>query len=181
MIFSETPIAGAWLIDLEPRGDERGFFARVWCERELNDRGLVSRFVQCNNAFSRRKGTLRGLHYQVEPHAEVKLMRCIRGAVFDVIVDVRPLSPTYLRWFGVELTADNRRMLYVPEGCAHGYQTLTDDSEVLYPVSAAFAPDAERGIRWNDPLFAIEWPGEVSPLVSEKDRRWPDFVPVAAR
>ena len=177
MTFEETSIDGAWLISLEPRTDERGFFARAWCEQELSTRGLTGTFVQCNDSYSRSAGTLRGLHYQAEPHGEVKLIRCIRGAVFDVIVDVRPESPSYLRWFGVELSAENRRSLYVPSGCAHGYQTLVDDSEVMYPVSTMYTPAAERGIRWDDPLFAISWPDVTERYLSPKDTRWPDFAP----
>jgi dTDP-4-dehydrorhamnose 3,5-epimerase len=180
MTFAETSIHGAWLIKLEPRSDERGFFARVWCEQELAARGLTGRFVQCNDSQSRHAGTLRGLHYQAEPYGEVKLVRCIRGTVFDVIVDVRPDSPTYLQWYGVELSADNRRSLYVPSGCAHGYQTLVDDSEVMYPVSTMYTPEAERGIRWDDPLFAIRWPDVGARHLSPQDTRWPDFAPVPA-
>jgi dTDP-4-dehydrorhamnose 3,5-epimerase len=177
MTFVETPIAGAWLIEPEPRSDERGFFARLWCEDAFAARGLTARFVQCNNGYSRHRGTLRGLHLQAQPYGEVKLVRCIRGAIFDAIVDVRPPSPTYLQWFGVELTADDRRMLYVPAGCAHGYQTLADDTEVLYPVSAPYTPAAERGIRWDDPLFDIRWPDAPERRLSPKDGTWPDYVP----
>jgi dTDP-4-dehydrorhamnose 3,5-epimerase len=180
MTFEETSIHGAWLVELEPRSDERGFFARAWCEDELTARGLTGRFVQCNDSYSRHAGTLRGLHYQAEPHGEVKLIRCIRGAVFDAIVDVRPDSPTYLRWFGVELSAENRRALYIPSGCAHGYQTLVDESEVMYPVSCVYTPSAERGIRWDDPVFAIAWPAADARRLSPKDERWPDFVPSTA-
>jgi dTDP-4-dehydrorhamnose 3,5-epimerase len=174
MRFTETPIDGAWLIDVEPRGDDRGFFARAWCQNEFDAHGLTTGFVQCNLASSRWRGTLRGLHYQAEPHGEVKLARCIRGAIFDAIVDLRPGSSTYLRWFGAELSAENHRSLYVPAGCAHGYQALTDDCEVLYPVSAFYAPESERGVRWNDPAFGIEWPIEADHM-SAKDRSWPDF------
>lgn len=174
MTFSETGIAGAWVVDQAPREDERGFFARMWCEEVFAARGLVARFPQANDAFSRYRGTLRGLHYQAAPHGEVKLMRCVRGAIFDVIVDVRGDSPTRFRWFGVELSAANRRMLYVPEGCAHGYLTLVDDTEVIYPVSTPYTPSSERGVRWDDPLFGIEWP-EVPAHVSPKDAAWPDF------
>jgi len=177
MTFSETSIAGAWLVGLEPRSDERGFFARVWCEEAFAAHGLTTRFVQCNDGYSRRAGTLRGLHYQADPHGEVKFVRCIRGAVFDVIVDLREDSPSYLQWFGLELSADSRQMLYVPSGCAHGYQTLLDDSEVLYPVSAPYTPAAERGVRWNDPLFAIRWPEVSERHVSAKDEAWADYVP----
>jgi dTDP-4-dehydrorhamnose 3,5-epimerase len=174
--FRATSIDGAWLIVQEPRTDERGFFARAWSEEEFAWRGLTARFVQCNNSFSVRCGTLRGLHYQDEPYGEVKLVRCISGSIFDVIVDTRRDSPTYLRWFGVELSAANRQLLYVPAGCAHGYQTLEDQSEVLYPVSVPYMPAAERGIRWNDPLFGIAWPDTAERLISAKDERWPDFA-----
>jgi dTDP-4-dehydrorhamnose 3,5-epimerase len=180
MIFQPTPLAGAYLIETEKRGDERGFFARMFCEQEFAKAGLVSRFVQTNNSWSAKKGTLRGLHYQAPPHAEVKLMRCIRGAIFDVIVDVRPNSPTYKKWFGAELTAENRLMMYVPEGFAHGLITLVDDTEIIYPVSAPYAPQSERGIRYNDPALAIEWPvmpGEIS----AKDTSWPDFTDLPLR
>ncbi len=180
MIFTETSVAGAWLIDLDPRGDERGYFARAWCQREFAARGLTATFVQCNEAFSRWRGTLRGLHYQAEPHGEVKLMRCVRGAVFDVIVDLRADSPTHRRWFGTELSADNRRRLYVPAGCAHGYQALTDHCEVVYPVSAFYEPSAERGVRWNDPAFHLRWPLPPAHL-SDKDAHWPDYQPDGER
>lgn len=175
MRFVETSIDGAWLVELEPRGDDRGFFARMWCETTFAERGLNGRFVQSNCAFSRYRGTLRGLHGQAAPHGEVKLMRCVRGSVFDVVVDVRLGSPTYRQWFGAVLSADNRQMLYVPEGCAHGYQSLEDDTEVVYPVSAAYMPSAEFGIRWDDPAFAIEWPEPVR-HISEKDAGWPDYA-----
>jgi dTDP-4-dehydrorhamnose 3,5-epimerase len=176
MRFAETTVHGAFVIDPEPREDERGFFARLWDRDVFAARGLTADFVQCNESFSARKGTLRGLHYQAAPHGEVKLVRCVRGAIFDVLVDLRPDSSTYTRWFGAELTAANRRLLYIPEGCAHGYLTLEDQSEVEYPVSCAYHPDAERGIRWNDPRFAIAWP-DVEPLtLSPKDRQWPDYL-----
>jgi dTDP-4-dehydrorhamnose 3,5-epimerase len=175
MIFAQTSVEGAYLIDLERREDDRGFFARVWCEREFAELGLKTRLVQCNLSFSYRKSTLRGLHLQRPPHAEAKVVRCTRGAIYDVLVDLRPSSPTYKRWLGVELTADNRRMLYVPEGCAHGYQTLVDDTEAVYPVSEFYAPEAEWGVRWDDPAFGIEWPDAEGALLSEKDRSWPDY------
>jgi dTDP-4-dehydrorhamnose 3,5-epimerase len=177
MRFTETSVTGAYLIEPELHGDARGFFARLWCREELAARGLTAAFVQCNDSFSTRRGTLRGLHYQTPPFAEVKLVRCVRGAVFDVLVDLRPHSPTFSRWFGVELTADNRKMLYVPEGCAHGYLTLEDASEVVYPVSRPYRPDAERGIRWNDPLFRVQWPVTESITLSAKDEQWPDYSP----
>jgi dTDP-4-dehydrorhamnose 3,5-epimerase len=175
MRFAETAVHGAFLVDPEPREDERGFFARLWCRDEFAAHGLTADFVQCNDSFSARRGTLRGLHYQTAPFGEVKLVRCVRGSVFDVLVDLRPDSPTFTRWFGAELSAANRRMLYVPEGCAHGYLTLEDQSEVVYPVSREYRPEAERGVRWNDPRFAIAWP-HLEPLtLSPKDRQWPDY------
>lgn len=174
MRFEETPIAGAFLIDLKPIADERGFFARLWCAREFADHHLASDTVQVNLSYSHRKGTLRGMHYQVAPYEEVKLVRCVRGALHDVIIDVRSDSPTYRRTFAVELSAANRRMLYVPAGIAHGFQTLDDDTEALYMVSAFHTPSAERGVRYDDPAFGIEWPLRIA-AVSERDRRWPDF------
>jgi dTDP-4-dehydrorhamnose 3,5-epimerase len=176
MIFTPASVDGAYVIDVEPREDERGFFARVWCEREFAEHGLTTRLVQWNLAFSHRRGTLRGLHFQSPPHAEAKLVRCTRGAIYDVIVDLRPASPTFTQWLGVELTADNRRMLYVPEGCAHGYQTLVDNTETLYPVTEFYTPEAEAGVRWDDPAFGIEWPDAKGALLSEKDRSWPDYA-----
>jgi dTDP-4-dehydrorhamnose 3,5-epimerase len=176
MIFTETPIAGAYLIDLEKRGDDRGFFARVFCRTEFGERDLDTEFVQINNSLSAERGTLRGLHYQLAPAEEVKVVRCVAGALWDVILDVRPQSPTFGLWFGAELSATNRRMMYAPRGVAHGFVTLTDDTEAFYLVSAFYAPERERGIRWNDPRFAVEWP--VAPVVmSDKDRDRPDFDP----
>jgi dTDP-4-dehydrorhamnose 3,5-epimerase len=176
VIFSPTRLEGAHVIELERREDDRGFFARAWCQKEFAERGLSTDLVQANVAWSERKGTLRGLHFQKPPHAETKVVRCTRGALFDVIVDLRPGSPTQLHWLGVELTADNRKMLYVPEGFAHGYQTLEDDTEAFYHVSAFYAPEAEWGVRWNDPAFGIEWPHPDGALLSEKDRTWPDYA-----
>jgi dTDP-4-dehydrorhamnose 3,5-epimerase len=176
MIFSETELAGAYVVDLERREDERGFFARAWCANEFAEHGLSTKLVQANLSFNSRKGTLRGMHYQVEPHAEAKLVRCTRGAIYDVIIDLRPDSETYRHWIGVELDADSRRALYVPEGFAHGYQTLAPDSETFYQVSEFYAPDAERGVRWNDPAFGIVWPDSEKAFLSEKDRDWPDFT-----
>jgi dTDP-4-dehydrorhamnose 3,5-epimerase len=176
MIFTPTPLAGAHLVDLEKRGDARGFFARVFCEREFAAAGLETRFVQVNNSLSAKRGTLRGLHYQLPPAAEVKLVRCLKGALWDVIVDLRPDSPTFRRWFGAELTAENRRMMYVPRGFAHAILTLTDETEALYLVSAFYAPEQERGVRWNDPAIGIEWP--LTPVeISPKDAAWPDLSP----
>jgi dTDP-4-dehydrorhamnose 3,5-epimerase len=176
VIFTETDLPGAYVIDLERREDERGFFARAWCEDEFRDHGLSTRVVQCNVSFNRTRGTLRGMHFQQAPNAEAKLVRCTTGAIHDVIIDLRPESSTYMRWLGAELTGENRRMLYVPEGFAHGYQTLSDDTETFYQVSEFYAPQAEGGVRWDDPAFGIEWPLEVS-LISEKDARWADYQP----
>ena len=171
MRFLETRIAGAWLVQPEPRTDERGSFARLWCRDDFAKHGLRADFVQCNTSFSVKRGTLRGLHYQAAPHGEVKLISCVRGRVFDAIVDVRPDSPTYRTWFGAELSADNRTMMYVPEGCAHGYLTLEDGCEVTYPVTAVYTAAAERGLRWDDPAIGIEWP--LPPAVmSIKDQEW---------
>jgi dTDP-4-dehydrorhamnose 3,5-epimerase len=176
MIFTETPVAGAYLIELEKRGDDRGFFARFFCEKEYQALGLDSRVVQINNSLSAQCGTLRGMHYQLPPHAETKVVRCLRGGLYDVILDLRAGSPTVGRWFGAELTSENRRMMYVPKGVAHGFLTLADDTEALYLVSDFYAPEHERGIRWDDPHFAISWP--FAPVVlSDKDRSLPDFDP----
>jgi dTDP-4-dehydrorhamnose 3,5-epimerase len=173
VIFTETPLNGAFVIDIEARSDDRGYFARVWCAREFEEHGLETRLVQCNVAYNHKKGILRGMHYQKQPYSEVKLVRCTRGAVYDVIVDLRPESDTYLHWTGAELTADNHRMLYVPEGFAHGYVTLRDDSELFYQVSQFYTPQAEGGVRWNDPAVGIEWPELGDLLISDKDRAWP--------
>jgi dTDP-4-dehydrorhamnose 3,5-epimerase len=167
MTFEETPVAGLWVVGLEPRGDERGFFARVFDDREFGERGLATHWSNVNDSLSAQRGTLRGMHYQVAPAAEVKLVRCIRGGLWDVALDLRTGQ-----WFGVELTAENRRMLYVPEGCAHGFLTLEDDTEVFYLTSAQYAPEHERGVRWDDPAFGIEWPFEPT-VLSDKDRAWP--------
>lgn len=176
MIFNETKLPGAFLIELEPRGDERGFFSRVWCEREFEAAGLSTRIAQANVSLSRDRGTLRGMHLQLPPAAEIKLIRCIRGAIYDVIIDLRPSSPTYCEWVGVELTSENRKALYVPEGFAHGFQTLSSDAEVFYQVSAFYSPEHETGVRYDDPRFGIEWPDPVT-VISDKDRSWPDFEP----
>ncbi len=174
MIFTETKLAGAFLIELEKRGDERGFFARTFCQEEFAKHGLNSRLAQVNMAHSRFKGTLRGMHYQMSPHAEAKLVRCTRGSIFDVAIDLRPNSVTYRHWIGVELRADNYKMFYIPEGFAHGYMTLCEDTELIYCVSEFYAPEAERGVRWNDPVFDIRWPMTPS-TISDKDRSWNDF------
>ena len=180
MIFKETELPGAYVIDLERREDERGFFARAWCEDEFAAHGLSTRVAQCNLSWNERQGTLRGMHFQRPPHAEVKLIRCTRGAIYDVIVDLRPESPAHGRWIGVELTAENRRLLYVPEGFAHGYQTLEDDTETYYQVSVPYAPGAEDGLRWDDPAIGIEWPETYERVISAKDRAWPNFDPAGA-
>jgi dTDP-4-dehydrorhamnose 3,5-epimerase len=176
MIFTETPLAGAFLVDLEPRRDERGFFARAFCAREFAAHGLKAEVAQLNLSQNLRRGTLRGMHYQRPPYAEAKTVRCVAGAVYDAIIDLRPGSPTYLEWFGVELSHANGRMLYVPEDFAHGYQALEDGSEVLYVVSQFYAPDHEAAIRWNDPRFGIRWP-LPNPLLSPKDAAHPDYRP----
>ena len=176
MIFTETPLPGAYLIDLEKRGDDRGFFARAFCEREFAQHGLVDRFVHANTSLSAREGTLRGMHYQLAPQAETKMVRCIRGALYDVILDLRKGSPTFGKSFGAELTAENRRMMYVPRGFAHGFLTLAANTEAFYMVSAFYAPEWERGVRWNDPRFAIHWPA-VPAVISDKDARQRDFDP----
>lgn len=172
MIFTKTHIDGVAVIDLDMKSDSRGFFTRAFCREEFIANGLEPLVEQCNIAFNHRKGTVRGMHMQIAPHPEAKLVRCIRGAVMDIIVDMRPGSPTRLRHVAVELSADNRRALYVPPYFAHGYQTLTDDAELLYQVSGRYAPEAERGLRYNDPDLALPWPVPVS-LISDKDRRWP--------
>ncbi len=172
MRFTETPLAGAWVLDLERHHDERGFFARAFCVNEFTDRGMEPVVAQTNVSFSARAGTLRGMHYQLPPAAETKLVRCTAGALYDVIVDLRPDSPTYRQHFGVELTAANHRMLYVPAMFAHGFVTLADDTEATYQVSEFFTPGAERGLRHDDPALGIAWPRAVT-VISDKDRSWP--------
>jgi dTDP-4-dehydrorhamnose 3,5-epimerase len=174
MIFRETRLKGAYLIELEKLTDERGFFARSWCQEEFERFGLMARVVQANVSFNCKAGTLRGLHYQVSPYRESKLVRCTSGAIYDVIVDLRAGSPTYCEWIGVELTQDNRHMLFVPQGFAHGFQTLVDGTEVTYQVSEFYTPGAERGARYNDVAFGIKWPLAVT-VISSKDAGWPDF------
>jgi dTDP-4-dehydrorhamnose 3,5-epimerase len=174
MIIRSTTLQDAVLIDLDKREDERGFFARAWCRREFDEHRLAPDMVQANISYNVAKGTLRGMHYQVEPYGEVKMVRCIRGRLYDVIIDLRPSSLTYRRWFGVELSAENRLMLYVPVGFAHGFQTLEDDTEAFYMVSQYYTPGAERGLRYNDPGFSISWPMTVS-TISDKDSSWPEY------
>jgi dTDP-4-dehydrorhamnose 3,5-epimerase len=180
MTFRELELPGAFLIELDRIEDERGFFARTFCRDEFAEHGLATEIVQANTAFNRRKGTLRGMHFQAAPHEEAKLVRCTRGAVYDVIVDLRRDSPTFTRWVSVELTVENDTMLYVPEGFAHGYQTLEDETETSYLMSQRYEPSAGRGVRWDDPAFGIEWPDEGDRTLNERDRTWPDFSPDAA-
>lgn len=174
MIFRETPLPGAFVIELEPHADPRGFFARSYCRLEFEEHGLATGFVQSNISWNRRAGTLRGLHYQAAPHREAKLVRCTAGALHDVIVDLRADSPARFRWVGVDLSARSRRMLYVPEGFAHGFLTLEPGTEVFYEMTAAYAPAAARGARWDDPRFGIAWPREPA-VISERDAGYPDF------
>jgi dTDP-4-dehydrorhamnose 3,5-epimerase len=176
MNFLETKLAGVFEIHLEPMGDERGFFARTWCKKEFEGHGLNSKIAQCSVSFNQRKGTLRGVHYQAAPFAETKVVRCTQGAIFDVVVDLRPQSPTFKDWIGVELSAENRNSLYVPEGCGHGFLTLEDESEIFYQISEFYNAESARGVRWDDPAFQIVWPGTAE-VISERDRTYPDFKP----
>ncbi len=172
MIFTETHLAGAFWVDLSPIADERGFFARSFCREEFAGRGLKSEVAQCNVSFNKKRGTLRGMHFQLAPKSEAKLVRCTAGAIYDVIIDLRPGSSTYCRWFAAELSAENRRGLYIPEGFAHGFQTLRDDCEVFYQMFEFYAPEFASGVRWNDPAFAIQWP-IPDPVISAKDSAYP--------
>ncbi len=174
MVFKETKLKGAYIIEIKKIEDERGFFGRSFCRKELTEHGLKGDIVQANTSFSNTKGTLRGMHYQVAPYEEAKIIRCVRGAMYDVIIDLRPGSSSFRQWTGTELTSDNYRMLYVPEGFAHGFLTLTDNVEVYYNVTAFYTPGTERGIRWNDPAFNIEWPFDPV-VISEKDLNHPVF------
>jgi dTDP-4-dehydrorhamnose 3,5-epimerase len=180
MRFHETELCGAWLIEPMPHHDDRGFFARTFCVREYAERGLATSFVQNSTSHSVARATLRGMHYQRAPHGEIKVVSCLKGAIWDVIIDLRPESPSYRRWQGFELTGENRSQLYVPAGFAHGFQTLRDDTEVGYLISAFYAPAAATGVRYDDPAFAIDWPLSVV-SISEKDRAWPDFSEPAHR
>lgn len=175
MIFTKTNLDGVLVLELERREDERGFFARAWCKEEFAAHGLNTQWVQANVGFTKKAGTVRGLHYQLAPYGEAKLLFCPKGAVFDVAVDVRPSSPTFKQWMGVELSEDNHKLFYVPEGFAHGYQALADNTELFYMVSQFYTAGYERGARWDDPAFRIEWPANVT-IVSEKDKAWPDFA-----
>lgn len=174
MIFTPTTLQDAYVIELEKTVDERGFFARSWCRREFEDHRLDADLAQCNISFSQKKGTLRGMHYQLPPFAETKLVRCTRGSIYDVIIDLRPDSPTFLQWFGIDLTAENRRMLYVPKGFAHGFQTLADSTEVFYQMSEFYAPKYAQGFRWDDELVNIAWPLKVT-VISDKDSTYPNI------
>jgi dTDP-4-dehydrorhamnose 3,5-epimerase len=177
VIFTKTALDGAFVIEPElNEEDERGFFARTWCQREFAARGLETRVAQCSTSFNRKKGTLRGLHFQADPFTETKIVRCTSGSMYDVIVDLRPGSPSFMRHFAVILTPANRRMVYVPAGLAHGFQTLEDDTEVLYQISGFYSPDHSRGVRWDDPAFGIQWP-PADRIIAERDRSYPDFQP----
>lgn len=175
MKFIETPLDGAYIIEIEAIEDERGSFARSWCQKEFAQHGLNSRIVQCNISFNKKRGTLRGMHFQVEPFAEAKLVRCTRGAIFDVIIDLRENSHSLKKWFAVELNESNQRMLYIPKGFAHGFQTLEDNTEVFYQMSEFYYPEYQRGVRWNDHFFSIRWP-DGERIISKKDQEYPDFV-----
>lgn len=169
MKFTETKLSGAYVIDIEPIEDERGFFARSWCQNEFSKYGLCSDLVQCNISFNKRAGTLRGMHYQVPPFDEEKIVRCSQGAIFDVIVDLRENSPTWKKWLGIELNSENRRMLYIPKGFAHGFLTLEDNSEVFYQMSQFYHPECARGMRWDDPTVGIQWPLTHQIIISQRD------------
>jgi dTDP-4-dehydrorhamnose 3,5-epimerase len=175
MLFYESALPGVFEIHLDPHADNRGFFARSWCRKEFDAHGLNSNLVQCNISFNARKGTLRGMHLQAQPFAEAKLIRCTQGAIFDVVLDLRPASTAFRKWIAVELSAANRHMLYIPEGCAHGFLTLADDTEIFYQMSEYYDATSSRGVRWNDPAFGNRWPDSVE-VISERDRTYPDFV-----
>jgi dTDP-4-dehydrorhamnose 3,5-epimerase len=174
MVFCETKLEGVFEIHLEPHTDERGFFARCWCQKEFEDKGLNPRLVQCNLSVTFRKGTLRGMHFQAAPHEEAKLVRCARGAIYDVVLDLRPQSVKFKEWIAVGLTSEKRNMIYVPEGCAHGFLTLEDDVEVFYQMSEFYNLESARGVRWDDPAFRIGWPEKVQ-VISQRDRTYPNF------
>ena len=174
MIFKETQLEGAFIIEPERLADERGFFARTWDQREFEAQGLNQRLAQCNVSYNRKKGTLRGMHYQAKPYEEAKLVRCTMGGIYDVMIDLRRESATFKQWTGIELTADNSRMHYIPEGFAHGFLTLEDHTEVFYQMSEIYVPDKARGVRWNDPAFGVSWPIAVQ-VISERDKNYPDF------
>jgi dTDP-4-dehydrorhamnose 3,5-epimerase len=174
MIFAEAGLPGVYEVQIDPKPDERGFFARTWCHDEFASKGLDSRLVQCSLSYNARKGTLRGLHFQVPPHAETKLVRCTKGSIYDVVLDLRQESKAFRRWIGVRLSADKRNSLYIPKGCAHGFLTLEDDTEVFYQMSDFYDADSSRGVRWNDPAFGIVWPAKVE-IISSRDANYSDF------
>src|SRR5579863_4936740 len=174
MIFHETNLKGAFEVRIERKTDERGFFARSWCQKEFEGNNLSSKIVQCSISFNTKAGTLRGMHYQAKPHPEAKLVRCTAGSIYDVVLDLRPNSITFKKWVGVVLTAADRNMIFVPEGCAHGFQTLEDETEVVYQMSEFYCPESTQGVRWDDPAFGILWPRAVE-VLSERDRSYPDF------
>lgn len=175
MKFHKSDLPGPVEIRIEPQADERGLFARAWCQKEFQSQGLNPRLVQCNISYNERKGTLRGMHYQDEPFGEAKVVRCTAGAIYDVVIDLRAQSPNYRRWLGVILSAKERNMLYVPEGFAHGFLTLENNTEIFYQMSEFYHPEAARGVRWDDPAFQIRWPGKIE-VISERDRTYPDFI-----
>lgn len=172
MKFIETPLAGLYVVEIEPLNDDRGFFARGFCARDFQAQGLEPTVAQCNISFNEKAGTLRGLHFQASPHEEAKLIRCTRGAIYDVAVDIRPNSPTYLKWYATELTSESRRMMFIPRGFGHGFQTTVDKSEVFYLMSEFYHPESARGLRWDDPMLRITWP-IANPIISDKDRTYP--------
>jgi len=176
MIFTEIQLKGVYIIEPERLADERGFFARTWCQKELASYGLENRLAQCSISYNPKKGTLRGMHFQTAPWEEVKIVRCTCGAIYDVVIDLRPGSPTFKKWFGLTLSQEKRNMIYIPKGFAHGFMTLSDQVEVFYQISQFYVPDHADGVRWNDPAFGIQWPMEVQ-LISERDNTYPDFEP----
>jgi dTDP-4-dehydrorhamnose 3,5-epimerase len=175
VVFVETKLPGVYIIDVEKREDGRGLFARTFCQHEFEAHGLNPRVAQCSTSYNKKKGTLRGLHYQIAPYEEAKLVRCTMGAIYDVAVDLRPDSPTYKQWVAVELNEDNRRALYIPAGCAHGFQTLVDGAEVYYQISEFYHAEAAKGFRWDDPAFGVQWPLREGPILSERDRSYADY------
>ena len=176
MIFRETKLSGAYVIEPERISDERGFFARTWSQKEFSDEGLISDLLECNVSFNRKRGTLRGMHYQRAPNAQAKLVRCTMGAAYDVAIDLRPDSPTFKQWVAVQLSGENHLMFYIPEGFAHGFQTLEDDTEIFYQMSRGYAPESAQGVRWNDPAFGITWPSALERTIIERDHEYSDFV-----
>ena len=175
MTLQETKLTGAFVIDVDLKTDERGFFARTWCQKEFAARGLNTNVAQCSLSFNRRRGTLRGMHYQAAPHEETKVVRCSKGAIYDVVLDLRPQSPSFKKWIGIMLTAENRKAVYVPEGCAHGFLTLQDETEVLYQMSEFQDRESARGVRFDDRAFQIDWPEKIE-VISERDRNYPNFA-----